>query len=130
MESKRYNIYLLRIIRIALDGLSIKEFSEQFGVTAPYMTQLENGQKCISDKTLNNGLERLGISQETYQELYHYHEQILSTNYEPEEQFQSMLMKALVVLHPESCPMTPSLEKTLKVKRKRKRNSKNIEKKL
>jgi len=87
------------MIRIAKD-LKMEQMSEFFGVTTAYISAIEKGIREMNTKTLEIGLNNLGISLEEYNTLEKFKEYIEILPLEDQNKFKFMLIKTLGVVYP------------------------------
>ena len=94
------NIMPLRMIRIVKD-LKMKEMAAYFEVTPAYIGAIENGEREMNFRTIKYGLDNLGISRDSYEELVEFQNKLINSDMSDEDRFKFMLIKTLGVVSPE-----------------------------
>ena len=89
---KKANLNSLRAIRIVKD-ISIKNMAEAFGVTAYYISCVENGERKFGSQTLKYGLDNINVSLDKYNELEDFRILLSNSNIKEENKFLLFLIK-------------------------------------
>ena len=89
----------LRLIRIVMN-MSAKEMANSFGISTPYISSMENGNRKINDDILIKGLTNLGIELEDYEDLDEFCDVLMESDLDYQNQYRYALMKALGVVSP------------------------------
>lgn len=89
----------LRLIRI-VKNMDAKEMANYFGISSPYISSIENGNRKINEEILLRGLTNLGIEVKDYKELEKFCVDLTESDLEHQDQYRYALLKALGVIHP------------------------------
>ena len=91
-----YNPFkLIRIVK----NYSTKDMAKSLNYTSAYIKMIENGDRILSEKTLQEKLDLLGISMEDYVELFNFLLRLQKSGLEEYRAYPLALAKALGIVY-------------------------------